>query len=137
MEVLCNSETQQRHFGETYAWAERLITPPFYFIKKIIFAQAEALKNESTKERRILQIRCLAVNHMYSYTAVGPHDWFPFGFTCIWDRFGWTQIPPDLSLSLLTAGSGEAAYSAAGVCSKRGILHAALKITSSGERRLG
>lgn len=50
MEVLYSSETQQRHFGETYAQAEELITPPFYFIKKINFAQAEALKNESTED---------------------------------------------------------------------------------------
>lgn len=28
---------------------KELITPPFYFIKKINFSQAEALKNESTK----------------------------------------------------------------------------------------
>lgn len=39
MEVLCSSETQQRHFGKTYAQAEELITPPFYFIKKINFAR--------------------------------------------------------------------------------------------------
>lgn len=51
MEVLCSSEIMQRHFGETYAQAEEVITLPFYFIKKINFAQAEALKNESTKDR--------------------------------------------------------------------------------------
>lgn len=60
MEVLCISETHQRHFGETYVQAEELLIPPFYFIKKINFAQAEALKNESMKDR-ILQVLCLAV----------------------------------------------------------------------------
>lgn len=49
MEVLHTSQTEQRHLGETYAQAEKLITPPVYFIKKINIAQAEVLKNESTK----------------------------------------------------------------------------------------
>lgn len=41
---------------------------------------------------------------MYSYTTVRPHDWFQLGFACIWDRFGWAQIPSDLSrFSLLQA----------------------------------